>query len=86
MGPVKGRKILELLARTVFSNQVGGDMSSKAAATIVGIVATALYSGLGMAAAADPYQLNLPEPQTPIAQQIYDLHTLVLWICLVIFV
>jgi cytochrome c oxidase subunit II len=61
-------------------------MSSKAAATIVGIVATALYSGLGMAAAADPYQLNLPEPQTPIAQQIYDLHTLVLWICLVIFV
>ena len=68
------------------SDQVGGDMSSKAAATIVGIVATALYSGLGMAAAADPYQLNLPEPQTPIAQQIYDLHTLVLWICLVIFV
>ena len=45
----------------------------------------ALYSGLGMAA-ADPYQLNLPEPQTIIAQQIYDQHTMLLWICLVIFV
>ncbi|SDA29478.1 hypothetical protein SAMN05216315_1468, partial [Nitrosospira sp. Nsp18] len=52
MRPFKRRGILELLARTVISNQVGGDMSSKAAATIVGIVATALYSGLGMAAAA----------------------------------
>ena len=39
-----------------------------------------------MAAAADPYQLNLPEPQSIIAQQIYDQHTMLLWICLVIFV
>nr|WP_074749271.1 cytochrome c oxidase subunit II [Nitrosospira multiformis] len=37
-------------------------------------------------AAADPYQLNLPEPQTVIAQQIYDQHTMVLWICLAIFI
>ncbi|HKX52240.1 MAG TPA: cytochrome c oxidase subunit II [Nitrosospira sp.] len=37
-------------------------------------------------AAADPYQLNLPEPQTVIAQQIYDQHILVLWICLAIFI
>jgi cytochrome c oxidase subunit II len=44
-----------------------------------------LYSGLGMAA-ADPYQLNLPEPQSIIARQIYDQHTMLLWICLVIFV
>ncbi|SFW40214.1 cytochrome c oxidase subunit II, partial [Nitrosovibrio sp. Nv17] len=43
------------------------------------------YSGLGMAA-ADPYQLNLPAPQTVIAQQIYDQHTLALWICLAIFI
>ncbi|WP_375136013.1 cytochrome c oxidase subunit II, partial [Nitrosospira multiformis] len=41
--------------------------------------------GLAMAA-ADPYQLNLPEPQTVIAQQIYDQHTMVLWICLAIFI
>lgn len=63
-------------------------MSSKAAARIVGVVTlglSGLYSGLGMAA-ADPHQLNLPEPQSIIAQQIYDQHTMLLWICLVIFV
>ena len=42
------------------------------------------------AAAAPPawaeYALNLPAPASSIAQQIYDLHTLVLWICAVIFV
>jgi cytochrome c oxidase subunit 2 len=37
-------------------------------------------------AAADPHQLNLPEPQSIIAQQIYDQHMLALWICLGIFV
>jgi cytochrome c oxidase subunit II len=60
-------------------------MSSKAAARIVGVLTLGLYSGLGMAA-ADPHQLNLPEPQSIIAQQIYDQHTMLLWICLVIFV
>ena len=48
-------------------------------------VMMSLYSVVGMAA-ADPYQLNLPEPQTEIARQIYDQHTMVLWICLVIFI
>ncbi|SEP34480.1 cytochrome c oxidase subunit 2 [Nitrosovibrio sp. Nv6] len=85
MRPVTHCGILELLARTVISNQVGGNMSSKAAASIVGMMAIALYSGLGMAA-ADPYQLNLPEPQTIIARQIYDQHTMLLWICLAIFI
>ena len=51
----------------------------------MGMVTIALYSGLGMAA-ADPHQLNLPEPQTIIARQIYDQHTMILWICLVIFI
>lgn len=60
-------------------------MSSKAASTIVWGLAAALYSGLGVAA-GDPYQLNLPEPQSIIARQIYDQHTMLLWICLVIFV
>ncbi|MDQ3185590.1 MAG: cytochrome c oxidase subunit II [Pseudomonadota bacterium] len=44
-----------------------------------------MFSGLGMAA-ADPYQLNLPAPQTIIARQIYDQHTMLLWVCLIIFV
>jgi cytochrome c oxidase subunit II len=61
-------------------------MSSKAASTIVWGLVAALHSGLGMAAAADPHQLNLPEPQSIIARQIYDQHTMLLWICLVIFV
>ncbi|SOD42083.1 cytochrome c oxidase subunit 2 [Nitrosovibrio sp. Nv4] len=58
---------------------------NRAAASIVGMMAIALYSGMGMAA-ADPYQLNLPEPQTIIARQIYDQHTMLLWICLAIFI
>lgn len=32
------------------------------------------------------YALNLPAPASGIAQQIYDLHTLILWICAVILV
>src|SRR5215472_2670156 len=31
-------------------------------------------------------QLNLQEPVTPIATQIFDLHTYIMWICLAIFV
>jgi cytochrome c oxidase subunit 2 len=69
--------------------KLGGNMSSKAAARIVGVVtlglSIGLHSGLGMAA-PDPHQLNLPEPQSIIAQQIYDQHTMLLWICLAIFV
>jgi cytochrome c oxidase subunit II len=60
-------------------------MSSKATAALVGVLALALYSGLSMAA-PDPYQLNLQQPQSIIAQQTYDQHTMVLWVCLVIFV
>ena len=41
-------------------------MSSKVTAALAGVLTLAMYSGLGMAA-ADPYQLNLPEPQTIIA-------------------
>src|SRR5690242_16862654 len=61
-------------------------MKTKAASTIGWGLAATLHSGLGMAASADPYQLNLPEPQSIIARQIYDQHTMLLWICLVIFV
>lgn len=60
-------------------------MSSKATAALIGVLALALYSGLSMAV-PDPYQLNLQTPQTIIAQQTYDQHTMVLWVCLVIFI
>ena len=45
-------------------------------------VALALVS---LAAHAD-YAINLQTPRTPMAVQIYDLHSLILWICLAIFV
>ena len=60
-------------------------MSSKATAALIGVLTLALYSGLSMAA-PDPYQLNLQQPQSIIAQQMYDQHTMVLWVCLVIFI
>lgn len=37
-------------------------------------------------AAHAEYALNLPTPHTPVAAQIYDLHSLILWICVGIFV
>ena len=60
-------------------------MSSKATAALIGVLALAFYSGLSMAV-PDPYQLNLQTPQTAIAQQMYDQHTMVLWVCLAIFI
>jgi len=56
-------------------------MGSKVTATLAGISTLFLP---GMAAGA--YQLNLPAPQSGIAAEMYDLHTMLLWICLVIFV
>ncbi|MBI2306376.1 MAG: cytochrome c oxidase subunit II [Rhodocyclales bacterium] len=45
-----------------------------------------LAAGLGLASpAAAEFALNLPPPATEIARQIYDLHTLILWICFGIF-
>ncbi|HYN53182.1 MAG TPA: cytochrome c oxidase subunit II [Methylotenera sp.] len=46
------------------------------------ITALSLYNGQAYAA----YNLNLPTPATPIALQIYDLHNLILIVCLFIFI
>src|SRR3970282_295607 len=44
-------------------------------------------AAVGLAAgAAAPNQYNLPEPQTIIAREIYDLHTLIMWIVVGTFV
>lgn len=57
---------------------------------LAGAAAVALTSVGGIAAAENvsglPRQYNLTEPVTEIARQIYDLHTLMLIICLVIFI
>ncbi|HNS57358.1 MAG TPA: cytochrome c oxidase subunit II [Nitrosomonas europaea] len=54
---------------------------SKLMAALSGFTVLGLYSGMAMSS-----KYNLPEPQTPIAQQIYDQHMMALWICLVIFI
>ena len=40
---------------------------------------------MSMAAFAD-YKLNLQTPNTALGHTIYDLHTIITWICVVIFV
>jgi len=42
--------------------------------------------GLSSVAANAAYQLNLQTPNSTIATQIYNLHMLILWVCVVIFV
>ncbi len=53
----------------------------KLVALLSSLVVLGSYSGLAISS-----KYNLPEPQTPIAQEIYDQHITVLWICLAIFV
>lgn len=53
----------------------------KLVALLSSLVVLGSYSGLAISS-----KYNLPEPQTPIAQEIYDQHIMVLWICLAIFV
>jgi len=60
-------------------------MSSKSVATLAGVSALALYSSMSMAA-GEQSKYNLPEPQSVIAQDIYDQHIWLMWICLVIFI
>ncbi|SFU60860.1 cytochrome c oxidase subunit 2 [Nitrosomonas eutropha] len=54
---------------------------SKLMALLSNFVVLGSYSGLAISS-----KYNLPEPQTPIAQEIYDQHIMALWICLVIFI
>lgn len=56
-------------------------MGSKLLSFWVGVMVLGFYSGSAVSS-----KYNLPEPQTIIAQQIYDQHIWALWICLVIFI
>ena len=51
-----------------------------------GLRPLAAAAGWAVAGAALANQYNLPEPQSIIAREIYDLHTLIMWIIVVIFV
>jgi cytochrome c oxidase subunit II len=54
--------------------------------TAVKRIAAAAALGLQPALAFSAYQLNLQSPETPIAARIFELHTLILVICVIIFV
>jgi cytochrome c oxidase subunit 2 len=50
------------------------------------VLASGLVSALNPTLAHAEYALNLPAPASGLAQEIYDLHTLIVWICFAIFV
>ena len=56
-------------------------MSSKLVASLAGVFALAMYSSMAIGS-----KYNLPEPQNFIAQDTYDQHIVLMWICLVIFI
>jgi len=58
-----------------------GKLSAKLTAASASIVAF-LFSGLAQA----DYRLNFQDPVTGVARDIYDLHMLIFWICVAIFV
>ncbi|MGH8754095.1 MAG: cytochrome c oxidase subunit II [Burkholderiales bacterium] len=60
---------------------LGRNMTHKQVESSAAVILLVLYAGLAQSA----YQLNLQQPETPIAQQIFDLHTLILLVCLFIF-
>ena len=57
-------------------------MGSKVAITLAWFSTLILYPGMATSAS----KINLPAPQSSIAAEMYDLHTFLLWICLVIFI
>lgn len=56
-------------------------MRNKSVAALMGMSALAFYSSMAVGS-----KYNFPEPQSVIAQDIYDQHIVLLWICLVIFI
>ena len=67
-------------------------MGSKVAVILAWISTFILYPGMATGASEYPSDLselstiNLPEPGTKIATEMYDLHMFVMYVCLVIFI
>ncbi|NND80868.1 MAG: cytochrome c oxidase subunit II [Gammaproteobacteria bacterium] len=66
--------------RMVFPKPVKTALNKLAVAST--LLTSALFSGLAQA----EYRLNFQDPVTSVAREIYDLHMLIFWICVVIFV
>lgn len=60
-------------------------MSSKVAVILAWISTFILYPGIA-AGASELSKINLPEPATKIATEMYDLHMFVMYVCVVIFI
>ena len=60
---------------------LGVKMIKKLARRSMALFFLSLYARTALSA----YELNLQQPETPIAHQIFELHTLILLVCLVIF-
>lgn len=67
-------------------------MGSKVAAILAWFSTLILYPGMATGASEYPRDLselstiNLPEPGTAIATEMYDLHMFIMWVCVVIFI
>lgn len=63
-------------------------MSSKVAVILAWISTFILYPGIAAGASklSELSKINLPEPATKIATEMYDLHMFVMWVSLVIFI
>ena len=55
-------------------------------AAVAANVGLAVFASLVSLPAMASYDVNIPQPASPIASQIYDLHMYVLWVCAIIFV
>ena len=60
-------------------------MSSKVAVILAWISTFILYPGIA-AGASELSKINLPEPATKIATEMYDLHMFIMYVCVVIFI
>ena len=76
------RAAAELIGAYALVTAAGGAIVVDSLTGQLGHLGNALVSGLVWAQA----RYNLQQPQTEVARQIYDLHTIILVICLVIFV
>ncbi|MEJ5210787.1 MAG: cytochrome c oxidase subunit II [Burkholderiales bacterium] len=61
-------------------------MASKSRGLAVGALTALMTWGAMAAAWAAESKINLPTPQSQVAREIYDLHILILWVCVGIFV
>jgi cytochrome c oxidase subunit II len=66
---------------TVAGEKTKGRRAARRAAA-----AASLLALIGASPASAIREYNLQSPVTPIASQIYDLHTYIMWICVVIFI